>query len=82
MGEDKTAAFYDDAVKTASDTFSLDKAFHLRSLSIDDGLAWRARRWGKFLSQLGVGKLRQMTEPAPSRHPTPPAPAVGSGAAP
>jgi 2-polyprenyl-6-methoxyphenol hydroxylase-like FAD-dependent oxidoreductase len=82
MGDDKTAAFYDDPVKTASDAFSLDKAFHLRSLSIDDGLAWRVRRWGKFLSQLGVGKLRQITEPAPSRRPTPPAPAVGSGAAP
>jgi 2-polyprenyl-6-methoxyphenol hydroxylase-like FAD-dependent oxidoreductase len=59
MDEEKIAAYYDDPVKNACDAASAAKAFYLRSLSIDAGLPWQARRWGKFLGQLGIGALRQ-----------------------
>ena len=49
MGEEKIAAFYDDAVKVACDAASAAKAYYLRSLSTETGLAWQARRWGRFL---------------------------------
>ena len=62
MGEEKIAAFYDDEVKQASDQFSEAKAYYLRSLSTDAGLAWSARRWGRFIGQLGVGALGQARE--------------------
>jgi 2-polyprenyl-6-methoxyphenol hydroxylase-like FAD-dependent oxidoreductase len=62
MGKDKIAAFYDDEVKIACDKFSADKAHYLRSLSTETGLAWRARRGGKFLAHLGKGALRQAGE--------------------
>lgn len=62
MGEEKIAAFYDDPVKAASDNASAAKAYHVRSLSIEDGLSWRARRWGRFMARLGVGMLRQAHE--------------------
>ena len=62
MGEDKIAAYYDDEVKKDCDSFSAAKAFYLRSISIDAGLSWRARRWGKLIGQLGVGALRQTSE--------------------
>jgi 2-polyprenyl-6-methoxyphenol hydroxylase-like FAD-dependent oxidoreductase len=67
MGEEKIAAFYDDPVKGAYDAHSLAKAYHLRSLSVEAGLRWRAERYVR----LGVGLLRQaqrqMSSPAP-RH--------------
>lgn len=59
MGAEKIAAFYDDPVKTACDKHSFAKAYHLRSLSIDTGLSWRARRWGRFVAHLGLGLARQ-----------------------
>jgi 2-polyprenyl-6-methoxyphenol hydroxylase-like FAD-dependent oxidoreductase len=62
MGADKIAAFYDDEVKAASDAFSANKAFYLRSLSIDGRLPWRARRWTRFLGQLGIGAMEQTRE--------------------
>jgi 2-polyprenyl-6-methoxyphenol hydroxylase-like FAD-dependent oxidoreductase len=62
MGNDKIAAFYDDEVKVACDKFSAHKAYYLRSLSTETGLAWRARRGGKFLAHLGKGALRQAGE--------------------
>jgi hypothetical protein len=62
MDKDKIAAFYDDEVKIACDKFSADKAYYLRSLSTEAGLAWRARRWAKFLAHLGKGALRQAGE--------------------
>jgi hypothetical protein len=62
MDQEKIAAFYDDAVKTACDAACLAKAFFLRSLSTDAGLAWQARRWSRFLGQLGVGALRHARE--------------------
>jgi 2-polyprenyl-6-methoxyphenol hydroxylase-like FAD-dependent oxidoreductase len=62
MGADKIAAFYDDPVKLACDAASTAKAYWLRSLSIDAGLSWQARRWGRFLGQLGIGALRETRE--------------------
>jgi 2-polyprenyl-6-methoxyphenol hydroxylase-like FAD-dependent oxidoreductase len=61
MGVDKIAAFYDDPVKTACDRHSFNKAFSLRSVTIDDGLAWRARRWVRFLGRYAIGAVRQVT---------------------
>ena len=58
MGEEKIAAFYDDPVKQASDTYSQAKAYQLRSVSIEPGLSWEARRWIRFMGRLGVGLLR------------------------
>jgi 2-polyprenyl-6-methoxyphenol hydroxylase-like FAD-dependent oxidoreductase len=60
MGAEKIATFYDDPVKTACDAWSTRKAYHLRSLTIDNGLQWRARRWARFLLRLAQGTLRQL----------------------
>lgn len=61
MDEGKIAGFYDDPLKTACDAVSTAKAFHLRSLSTDNGLSWRARRWARFIVRAGEGFLRQLT---------------------
>jgi 2-polyprenyl-6-methoxyphenol hydroxylase-like FAD-dependent oxidoreductase len=75
MGAGKVAAFYDDPVKTECDAWSAEKARFLRSLSLEAGLVWQARRWGRFFGQLGAGALRNMHDrwPAasPPRHRTP-----------
>ena len=60
MGEDKIATFYGDPVKTECDAWSTAKAFHLRSLSTDNGVSWRARRWARFIVRAGEGALRQL----------------------
>lgn len=60
MGADKIAAFYDDEVKTACDAWSTWKAYHLRSLSTEMGLRWRAGRWARFLARLAQGQLAQL----------------------
>ena len=59
MNRDKIEAFYDDPLKTACDAWSTAKAYHLRSLSIDRGLPWRAQRWARFLVRLGLGFVNQ-----------------------
>jgi 2-polyprenyl-6-methoxyphenol hydroxylase-like FAD-dependent oxidoreductase len=55
MAAEKIAAFYDDPEKKACEARSLAKAYHLRSLSIDNGLSWRARRWARFIMRLSQG---------------------------
>ena len=66
MDETKIAAFYDDPVKTACDAWSSAKAYSFRSVSIDDGLYWKAQRWARFMAWFGEGLLRRMrTHPAP-----------------
>jgi 2-polyprenyl-6-methoxyphenol hydroxylase-like FAD-dependent oxidoreductase len=60
MGTDKIAAFYDDPVKKACDAWSSAKAHDFRSVSIDNGLYWRAQRWARFLAWLGEGLLRRL----------------------
>jgi 2-polyprenyl-6-methoxyphenol hydroxylase-like FAD-dependent oxidoreductase len=59
MDEDKIAAFYDDPIKTACDARSATKAYQLRSLSIENGISWRARRWARFVARLSEGVLRR-----------------------
>jgi 2-polyprenyl-6-methoxyphenol hydroxylase-like FAD-dependent oxidoreductase len=81
MGRDKIAAFYDDEVKVASDKYSRDKAFYLRSVSIETGVAWRARRVAKFLGHAGKGIAREAGQGLSVRRPQgagKPARAVGS----
>jgi 2-polyprenyl-6-methoxyphenol hydroxylase-like FAD-dependent oxidoreductase len=60
MGVEKIAAFYDDPVKKTCDAQSMAKAYHLRSLSVEPGVSWQARRWTRFMVRLGIGMLRQM----------------------
>jgi 2-polyprenyl-6-methoxyphenol hydroxylase-like FAD-dependent oxidoreductase len=60
MDEDKIAAFYDDPVKSACDAWSAATAYQLRSLSIDNGISWRARRWARFIARLGEGASRRL----------------------
>jgi 2-polyprenyl-6-methoxyphenol hydroxylase-like FAD-dependent oxidoreductase len=58
MRAEKIATFYDDNIKQACDTYSVEKAFFLRSLSMDPGIAWRIRRRARFVAGFGVGALR------------------------
>ncbi len=64
MGADKIASFYADPIKRACDANSAARAFHLRSLSTDEGLAWRTRRWTRFGVQMGVSALRRASATA------------------
>jgi 2-polyprenyl-6-methoxyphenol hydroxylase-like FAD-dependent oxidoreductase len=59
MGEEKIAAFYDDPVKRACDSHSAAMAYYVRSIAVDPGLLWQARRWGRFVAHLGVGTVRR-----------------------
>ncbi len=58
MHATKIAAFYADPVKVAADRHSAEKAQRLRSLSIDPGLLWRARRWARFLGLYGTFRAK------------------------
>jgi 2-polyprenyl-6-methoxyphenol hydroxylase-like FAD-dependent oxidoreductase len=60
MAAEKIAGFYNDSEKTACDARCLAKAYHLRSLSIDNGLSWRAQRWGRFIVRLSQGARRSI----------------------
>jgi 2-polyprenyl-6-methoxyphenol hydroxylase-like FAD-dependent oxidoreductase len=82
MGEEKIAAFYDDAEKRACDAASTEKAYYLRSLSTDAGLPWQARRWGRFLARAAIGTLRQARERLPARSPDRQEATAGSRASP
>jgi hypothetical protein len=62
MGREKIEMFYDDPVKTACDSWSTAKAYHLRSLSIDRGLTWRARRWIRFIVRFAQGVQRRVNK--------------------
>jgi len=60
MDAEKIGEFYNDAEKKACEARSLRKAYHLRSLSIDNGLYWRAQRWARFLVRLSQGTWRSI----------------------
>jgi 2-polyprenyl-6-methoxyphenol hydroxylase-like FAD-dependent oxidoreductase len=60
MGAGKIAAFYADAEKQAYDRFSRNAAFNLKSTSVDPGVYWTARRWGKFAARAVVGRARSI----------------------
>ncbi len=66
MGADKIAAFYADPEKQACDNFCRDKAYDLRSFSTDPALAWRTRRWIKFVGQYARGIMRKWRGPVVS----------------
>ena len=63
MGADKIAAYYADPVKQAYDKFAIAKAFWLKSMSIDPGMTWAARRWVRFIARFVLGKLREHRTP-------------------
>jgi 2-polyprenyl-6-methoxyphenol hydroxylase-like FAD-dependent oxidoreductase len=69
MDKDKIAEFYDDAIKRDCDAASEAKAYFLRALSTEIGWSWSARRWTKFVGQLGVGRLRRARERLGTRAP-------------
>jgi 2-polyprenyl-6-methoxyphenol hydroxylase-like FAD-dependent oxidoreductase len=60
MGVGKISEFYSDPVKVACDRFSFDKAFALRSYSIDTSLPWRVRRLVRFVLHVAVGFVRRI----------------------
>ena len=64
MSETKIAAFYADPEKQASDNYSAAKARFLKALSTDPGIAWRARRWARFLGLYGISRNSGCTGPA------------------
>ena len=55
MDARKISQFYEDSEKMACEARCLAKAYHLRSLSTDNGLSWRAQRWARFLVRLAQG---------------------------
>lgn len=73
MGADKIAAFYADPDKIACEEACVAKAYHLRSLSIDDGLSWRMQRWARFALRLSDGisrSIRKQFSEGPTNPPT------------
>lgn len=60
MGTEKIAEFYSDPEKTACEARCLARAYRLRSLSTDNGLSWRARRWARFMIRLSQGMWRSI----------------------
>jgi len=60
MGADKIAAFYEDAVRQEYHAHARHKAFHLRSLTVEPGFSWAARRRLRFLARLAIGKRREI----------------------
>jgi hypothetical protein len=60
MAAEKIAAFYDDPVKRACDAWSAAKAYSFRSVSIENGLYWRAQRWTRFVAWFGEGIWRRL----------------------
>jgi 2-polyprenyl-6-methoxyphenol hydroxylase-like FAD-dependent oxidoreductase len=76
MGAEKIAAYYADPVRAAYHAHSAHKAFLIRSVTIDTGLVWAARRWAGFLKRGAIGMLRELgrrtkrSESAPDAGPT------------
>jgi 2-polyprenyl-6-methoxyphenol hydroxylase-like FAD-dependent oxidoreductase len=69
MDTQKISQFYDDPEKMDCEARCLAKAYHLRSLSTDHGLSWRAQRWARFLVRLAQGtrhaiRKRRLAGPA------------------
>jgi 2-polyprenyl-6-methoxyphenol hydroxylase-like FAD-dependent oxidoreductase len=78
MDEAKIAAFYDDPVKTECDAWSAAKAYSFRSVTIDNGLYWRAQRWARFVAGLSEGTLRRLRNHLKPGSAAPPHRAAGS----
>ena len=65
MDAGKIAGFYGDPEKIACEEACLTKAYDLRSLSIDNALAWRAQRWARFAVRLSDGVSRAIRKHIP-----------------
>jgi len=59
MGAGKIAAFYADPVKAAYEVRCRERAFRVRDLAINTGIAWEARRRLRFTVHLGRGLARR-----------------------
>lgn len=68
MSDAKIATFYRDPVKLACDVASREKAYQLKSISIDDGLIWRLHRWARFAARATAGFVRNMRATSPAPH--------------
>ena len=73
MDADKIAAFYDDPVKVTCDAACVAKAVTWCLRTLDNGLAWRTRRWARFLVRAGQGMMialhkRLGAQPRASEH--------------
>lgn len=69
MARAKVEEFYDDPEKAATDALSRAKAYNLRALSTEPGIAWYAKRQARFFGHLAVGMLRQLREGSRRRRP-------------
>ena len=58
---EKIAAFYDDPIKRASDADGLRLSEFSRSMAIDPGLIWAARRWRNDTVRRGAAWIRDAT---------------------
>ncbi len=60
MGRDKIAAFYADPVKCACDAQSLRSSHYARSLAVEPGLPWQARRLRNRLARTAIRTTTEM----------------------
>ena len=60
MDANKIAAFYADPDKRAFDAYSRREAFELKATSIDPGLGWAVRRWGKYAARALLGVVHRL----------------------
>ena len=67
MDVGKIGAFYDDPAKAAMDAYALAMAEFRRSLTIDTGLAWRARRQVSFLRRRVAHSIDRLSPPLAAR---------------
>ena len=81
MDAEKIAGFYRDPEKMDCEARCLAKAYHLRSLSIDESLYWRTQRWARFIVRLAHGIGRSVQKPLSART-VPPNPGAGQSAHP
>lgn len=73
MAADKIASFYNDPEKIACERACVAKAYHLRALSTDNGLKWRAQRWARFVVRLSDGISRAIRKRISAGPANPPA---------
>lgn len=63
MDDYKIAAFYDDPEKLAMDAYALSQAEYRRSLTIETGIKWEARRQAQFLRRRLLHGLDRLSPP-------------------
>lgn len=60
ISADLISEFYNDPDKIKSDADSFNEAYFLKSLTMETGLIWGARRWARFFYHLGKGAIKGM----------------------